>query len=458
MKKIPVCSPEKMSNLTKEVKIIGKLNCSFSGLDLYTIEELKKFHMKLYKEMINNLNLKNNQVIDFINECPIFILKKGTKIIHTTRLRVLKENNQDKYSFEVLDTTGWWKKYFPGQKKYKGGWFTYETTLGGPNFNSKLIYTVTKDVPILYIPNYYYQEALKCSKSEKSDYFDCDYLLKNNQRKNELFEKYESNTINQKEENELKKLINDDEINTFQHIKYETIGWKSSHVIPGVRNWKKKGYPIIKHDSQNKFADDLALRLANLGFFGYISCDECELYLTHKIMEKCLSHPDFQFNPVSDDLNALDKYYLLKVIDSIKEEPLRVTPIESRNESENFIKHYTFENILTRGVIEDFIKEAKGDEKLILYKLRKLIKFIDKEERLQDKLTKDTSNKKVEEEDENYLLLMELKNLIKINEERKRKEEIKEKERIQKISLIKQKEEEERENEILSKLFPSVPK
>jgi hypothetical protein len=42
-------------------------------------------------------------------------------------------------------------------------------------------------------------------------------------------------------------------------------------LIEGVHNWKQKGYERLEHPFKS-FADQLAIRLANLGFNGYMSC------------------------------------------------------------------------------------------------------------------------------------------------------------------------------------------
>ena len=39
------------------------------------------------------------------------------------------------------------------------------------------------------------------------------------------------------------------------------------------------------------YGDELALRLSYLGFYGYMSCDECEVFITHKKMMSALIKP-----------------------------------------------------------------------------------------------------------------------------------------------------------------------
>jgi hypothetical protein len=59
--------------------------------------------------------------------------------------------------------------------------------------------------------------------------------------------------------------------------------YSGSHLVEGVKNWREKGYKPINPEY---FADEFAERLRELGFPGYISCDECEIFLTHESMRK----------------------------------------------------------------------------------------------------------------------------------------------------------------------------
>jgi membrane-associated HD superfamily phosphohydrolase len=53
----------------------------------------------------------------------------------------------------------------------------------------------------------------------------------------------------------------------------------------------------------DSFADELAVRLVELGFNGYVSCDECEVFLAHQVMPEVLSFP-----PVAEfDEKAIDR-------------------------------------------------------------------------------------------------------------------------------------------------------
>ncbi len=66
--------------------------------------------------------------------------------------------------------------------------------------------------------------------------------------------------------------------------------WKGSHLIEGVKDWNKLGFEKITHPHW-AHADNLTKRLSSKKFTGYISCDECEVFLTHKAMPQILGCP-----------------------------------------------------------------------------------------------------------------------------------------------------------------------
>ena len=309
MKKIPKCSPETETRET----------CEFSGEPLYNLSELNTYYPKLYQEMMIDLDLDNPETLDFLEEFDFYILKEGTTIVHTTTIELKKENN--KYYYR--DSINWWKNYYPGQKDYKGGWFTYKTSFGGPHFNTELFYKVERDIPLIYIPNFYRNDFLKTcgNKSDEentSDFYDCKYYKENKKEIKKLIDLDKFNEITN---------LTTEEYLTYDNL-YSLVRWQSSHLIPGVKNWKKKGYKMITH-LPTEYADDLALRLSNLGFYGYISCDECEIYLTHKIMKDSLNRP-YQYQIIQ--FSPLEKYILEYIIDNDNnpESKLKVTSESTR--------------------------------------------------------------------------------------------------------------------------------
>lgn len=342
MKKIPKCSPDKETKGT----------CEFSDEPLYNLDELKSFYPKLYREILMNMNIDDPETIDFVNEFYFYILKKGTTIVHTTTIEATKINNKYYYKNSI----NWWKDYYPGQKDYKGGWFTYKTSFGGPHFNTELFYRVERDIPLIYIPKFYRNDFIKtCGinssnpQEDTSDFYDCKYYKEIKKEINRLIKEEKLDQIIK---------LNTDEYLTYDNL-YSLLRWESSHLIPGVKNWKKKGYKIITH-SRGEYADDLGLRIANLGFFGYISCDECEIYLTHKIMKESLLHPyKYEFSIYHSFDDPLWKFILRTIIDNQSENKLKITSTTTRKTGKyDFIE-----------VPNDIVQDAK-----LNYQIENLIK------------------------------------------------------------------------------------
>lgn len=227
-----ICSTCRPTQISKT-----EYECSFANKSLITdfdekIKILKDYGYSFPKE-------RESEAIDYIREYPIFIIKKGESLCHSADIhRILKfkklpdiKGPSGFYSTKSI----WWNKYFVGQSKYGGGWFTYETSYGGPGFGLVLYYRVLEDIPILFVPNY---RALEHNK----DYFPEKHLAIDNE-------------------------------------------YTGSHIAYGVSKWKEKGYKQIVPEY---FADEFAERINELGFPGYISCDECEVFINHKSMKKGL--------------------------------------------------------------------------------------------------------------------------------------------------------------------------
>ena len=137
------------------------------------------------------------EALDFIDECPIFVVRKGKTLCHSTILRNILSYDESRDHFVYTDP-GWWLKYYVGQEKYGGGWFTYETNYGGPKFGFLLHYMLQEDIPVLFIPN------MKAQINNPSYFPD-------SQKANIL--RYNNYT--------------------------------GSHVMIGVKNWKEKGLSLI---------------------------------------------------------------------------------------------------------------------------------------------------------------------------------------------------------------------
>jgi len=226
LEKVSTCRPLGNSSLkTKE--------CSFADAILVIDNDEKMKLLSDYGYKLPETDLKRNEAQDFINEYPVFLLKAGMTICHSTKTAHMLSLYERQYK-SALKSVGWWNEFFVGQSKYNGGWFTYESEYGGPPFGMLLYYRVLRDTPVLFVPNYRIYE-------DNKDYFPDKDILDNH--------------------------------------------FTGSHIVYGVQNWKEKGYEKIV---PKYYADEFAKRLIDLGFFGYISCDECEVFLSHKTMQKSL--------------------------------------------------------------------------------------------------------------------------------------------------------------------------
>jgi len=217
--------------------------CSFATDELITNFDEKMRILSAYGyKLPSSEGLEDNseEALDFIREYPIYIIKAGKILCHSTNKFAVLDFNKETKNFMYSPKMGWWNSFFVGHSKYKGGWFTYETNYGGPMFGLLLYYRVNHDIPVLFAPNH---APLKGN----SEYFS----------------------------------IEDTDNNKFT----------GSHIVRGVKNWHKKGYTKIIPEY---YADEFAKRLVDLGFPGYISCDECEVFITHESMQKNLFDRPFR--------------------------------------------------------------------------------------------------------------------------------------------------------------------
>uniref|UniRef100_A0A6C0DB22 Uncharacterized protein n=1 Tax=viral metagenome TaxID=1070528 RepID=A0A6C0DB22_9ZZZZ len=228
------------------------VNCLYKDIHVF-IKDNPMSQMNILK--ICNYDISNNEQQDYLDEMLYYIIPENTKCYHATSLVDKVLINFGEYDHMInpvyLKTNNqsifFWTQELIGQKEYGGGWFTFNQKDSGPSASAKfglvLEYNVREEFPILFIPPIY-----------------------NNLTNDKLF-----NTINEYEKNNLKD--------------YTTLHkWSGSHVFQGVYNWKEKRYSIIKHPLLSTYADNFAKKIVNLGFkTGYISCDECEIFLPHEI-------------------------------------------------------------------------------------------------------------------------------------------------------------------------------
>jgi hypothetical protein len=295
--------------------------CEFASLPKYTYDQYKnqeKNGLSIPHPFTLQTGTHDHEFLDYLTELPIIVLKKGTILSH---------------SLKYFNSECWWTLYYPGHSSYMGGWFTYGDNLPPDGFNIRLRYMLTTDISIFYIPNYYAQLL----KSKNKDYFDIDYfqvyddLTAQIDRIRFKSASLQKNYDQDREYVRLSGLLSDLEkihqLNQSDQIKKYSERFSGSHIIQGVKDWKKKLYDPIKHDY---YADDWGLKLAKLGFNGYISCDECEVYLTHDIMKKCIEYPFKSENNIKDSV-AHDKYdQLLKECWDYEKVQLKVSPLKER--------------------------------------------------------------------------------------------------------------------------------
>jgi len=262
--------------------------CGFSNHLLVTDINKKE---KLLKQFGYSLPPdKIQEAKAYIEEFPIYILKKGTILCHTTHEEgtfIIDDKNS---KIQISNDPLWWTKYYVGQKKYNGGWFTYETGYGGPPFGLYLYYYIEKDIPLLFVPNYRaYLHKYKNS-----------YLPEGS-----AFYKYEYTKL-----------------------------YSGSHLVKGPRNWREKGFPEIK---EKYYADEFTARLVSLGFPGYISCDECEIFLTHKTMKKAMYDRPSRARVSAGYLNQRVLDNICTIFEKDKKKcSLRITEDNDRDEEKVF--------------------------------------------------------------------------------------------------------------------------
>lgn len=331
--------------------------CKFIDQPLYSYSELSSPLKRLIqKNKGNERDVRDERERDdWINEFQFFILKKGTRLVHTTNIAptIHETVYDDRTVYDISykeHEFGWWKKKYVGQLDYGGGWFTYDTETSGPMFNYVLEYSVQNDIPILYIPNHY-KKAIKdaCERSMSNEWFDADDCKQVKQLFNAM-----PSLSNQKAFEEWADATKTPLYNTYHSLRTQN-QWTSSHFIPGVKNWKQKGYDILLHTSDN-WADELGMRIASFGFPGYISCDECEVFISHQWMEYALSHPKnnhYLFrHPHVDVIQILEK--------ELPNEPLTFTDKRTRTARHDFSTESSFTVTIYKN--DDYHFEKNDDD------------------------------------------------------------------------------------------------
>jgi hypothetical protein len=309
--------------------------CNFSNIHMFiegnTMTEYNKkilcSDIKLTKTQIKEQN-------DYINEMLYIIITPNDKVIHSGNIFNIIGFESDKgthyYSDEFIEANNknilWWLYNYVGQSEYNGGWFTFNQHDSGPatflNFGFCLKYNITESFPLLFIPPIYLNKYIK----NRAEYFD---------------------EINPRCSDTITSLY----------------AWSGSHLFEGVKNWKQKGYDkILKTSKENeisgtdacdKYADDFTNRIISLGFNGYISCDECEVFLNYNFQKKYLSTP-----PLFYIINSTYvKQTFEDIVDIIKTNEVEKTINEISKKYNNEIKNIT--TIANRNEKNIFLDELK---------------------------------------------------------------------------------------------------
>jgi hypothetical protein len=203
----------------------------------------------MYKDYIpsGTLEESTSETFDYLSEFYICLLPQYENIVHAVQIPRIFNYDSKTQKFLINTTVScWWTKNFVGQADYMGGWFTYKTSYGGPKFGLELTYSLEQSIPVLFIPPIYAKQL----NLENTDYFD----------------------------------IKGTDLDILK--RYNDRGFSGSHLIQGVSGWKGKNYKKILRPTDQNYADNLAKKLTDLNIYGYISCDECEIFLSHVAMKK----------------------------------------------------------------------------------------------------------------------------------------------------------------------------
>ena len=349
-----MCTPLKDPNFIEP--------CGFSDLPKKVIDAEEIPSLSVSEKPFTDIDFNHlDEFLDYF-KFPTLTLVKGTVLCHSTSPR----NFYNKYKGINVDIYNWWSEYFPGQSSYKGGWFTYETPYGGPKFSMNLYYRLEEDLTLLFIPNDFDEKYKRSDPRYFSEYHRVtnkitilNKIIDSISYGYDNFFVWAEKFINiipeSDEEVEIQKLLKDAmeqpnlKYSILQPLKslkefYDKIRSKSrlwgddtldvyselyagSHVIEGVEDWEKKGYEPLDHPMES-YADNLSIKLANLGFNGYISCDECEVYITHEAMKRVLYQPfDFDSVQIRDPIlrEVIKKGFIPPF------EPLNVTHLKNRD-------------------------------------------------------------------------------------------------------------------------------
>jgi hypothetical protein len=271
-----------------------------------------------------NVTMLNKETMTFLQNMLYIEIKPNDKCYHATNTfnicGFVNDSRQlNIYNYQELnnkhknilnDKILFWMTYFIGQIEYGGGWFTYKTPHTGPsselNFGTILEFTVDTDFYILFVPPIFKDMF---NDKENTEYY---YGIKE----------------------DVKKVIN-------QNI--HTYNWSGSHTIYSLENTKDKIFdPII----ETYYADMFTKKIISLGFKGYMSCDECEIFLNYDLQKNLNSYPKILMDKFYQE--NMSEYYP-KFIDEANKQINEINNLfENKNKNDKIEKKPTI--ILNRDV------------------------------------------------------------------------------------------------------------
>ena len=268
-------------------------------------EEYESHMYKLFEKYIpiNDTSDMNDLKKKYLNDLYICRLQKQDKIVHVFQIsRLIQADDQGQLLFN--NDGCWWNKYYVGQQSYKGGFFTYQTNYGGPLFGFDLVFNIEEPIPLFFIPPFY---ADKYSDDEN----------------------YTKNFAGVK--------INDQVLH-----KYIERGFSGSHLFEGLEDINRRPYSSLVRQNEEQYSDKIGVHFSNLGFTGFTTCDECEIFLSHETMIKYNLKQPVSFNLNEEKLNIetnglledpekrnrIERYILENCFG--KTNDLEITPIVSR--------------------------------------------------------------------------------------------------------------------------------
>ena len=256
----------------------------------------------------------------YLDQFYICRLNKYDNIVHAAKISRLLKVEDGNLLFN--EEGCWWNKYYVGQQDYKGGFFTYRTNYGGPLFGLDLVFNIEEPIPIFFIPPFY---------AEK--YTDETNFRKNFASKNEILGKY-----------------------------IVERGFSGSHLFEGPETENRSAYSDLVRKKVEDYSDKLGVHFSMFNFTGFTSCDECEVFLTHRTMEKYNLKQPVSFNIDEQKLNIeangllqdpekrrrIEQYILSKCFG--KTNKIEITPIQTREFGEQIFDWQNINVIINNDV------------------------------------------------------------------------------------------------------------